>query len=203
MTAEDAGNWMDQIKSDHRYAYMNIWHYVNVEKGSVYDPNVKEENAINQLTRVINELEHREKMSDEDIKKDILIAMHLTGDIHQPLHCGYAEDKGGNTVQVKYKGKPTNLHRVWDSEIIEGENINVNDCLQQRKNFDKEEMKMLAVINPEKWMNQPRSQVAGVYAFTDNTIDDAYIQKNKKLIEQDIFIAGVRLAAILNAAFKG
>ncbi len=201
MTIEEAGNWMDDIKSDRRNDYMKPWHYVNVAQGQVYE-NSKEENVITQLTRVVNELQHKENMKEEDIKKNVLIAFHLTGDLHQPLHVGYGVDKGGNDISVKYKRASTNLHRVWDSEIIEGENINLTECMQQKKSFDKEDLAMLSQINVESWMRQPRSQLAGVYSFTDETIDEAYIQKNKKIIEQDIFIAGVRLAAILKDVFK-
>ncbi len=203
MTLDEAGNWMDQIKNDRRNDYMKIWHYVNVDQGKTYDAAIKEENVVNQLTRVIHELENKSSMSEEDIKKDILVACHLTADLHQPLHVGYGNDKGGNDIHVKYKGQQTNLHRVWDSEIIETENITLNGCLQQKKFFDKEDLAMLSTINVENWIRQPRTQLAGVYDFKDEVIDDAYAQKNKKIIEQDIFIAGVRLAAILNAAFKG
>ncbi len=201
MTIEEAGNWMDDIKSDRRNDYMKQWHYVNVAQGKLYETS-KEENIITQLTRVVTELQHKESMSEEDIKKDLLIVFHLTGDLHQPLHVGYGVDKGGNDIHVKYKGAQTNLHRLWDSEIIEGENISLNECLQMKKTFDREDMAMLSNINVESWMRQPRSQLTGVYGFTDNTIDDVYIQKNKKVIEQNIFIAGVRLAAILKDVFK-
>ncbi len=201
MTIEQAANWMDEIKNDHRNDYMKQWHYVNVDAGKTYE-NTREENVVNQLTRVIEELKHKDKMSDEDIKKDILIIFHLTGDLHQPLHVGYGNDKGGNAVNVKYKGHSTNLHRVWDSEIIESENINYNDCAKLLKTFDKEDIANLSVINVENWMRQPRSQLKGVYDVKDDNIDDAYIARNKKIIEQDIVIGGIRLAAILKDVFK-
>lgn len=42
---------------------------------------------------------------------------HLVGDLHQPLHAGYLDDRGGNHVQVKFRGKHLNLHRFWDSAL--------------------------------------------------------------------------------------
>ena len=201
MTIEQAANWMDDIKSDHRNDYMKQWHYVNVEKGKSYEE-TKEENVINQLTRVINELQHKENMKEEDIKRNTLIIFHLTGDLHQPLHVGYGDDKGGNSVNVKYKKQSTNLHRVWDSEIIESENISLADCLKHLRTFDKEEIASLSAINVEAWMRQPHSQLSGVYNFKDEEIDDTYITRNKKVIEEDILIAGIRLSAILKNVFK-
>ena len=152
---------------------------------------------VNQLTRVINELQHKQKLSDEDVKKDLLIVFHLVGDLHQPLHVGYGADKGGNDVQVKYRGHPTNLHKVWDSEIIESENITLNDCLQQINSFDNAKVTSLATINVPGWMQQPRAQLPQVYSFRGGNIDEDYIQKGKKLIEQDILMAGIRLSAVL------
>ncbi|MEO8810908.1 MAG: S1/P1 nuclease [Rhodanobacter sp.] len=44
--------------------------------------------------------------------------VHLVGDIHQPLHAEDNHDKGGNTVQVQFFQRGTNLHAVWDGGIL-------------------------------------------------------------------------------------
>lgn len=201
ITIEQAGTWMDDMRSDHRYDYMKPWHYVNVEKGKEYEPN-NEENAVNELNKVIKELEHKEKLSDDDIKKDVLILFHLVGDLHQPLHAGYSIDKGGNDISVDYIGKTSNLHRVWDSEIIEGENITVQDCMASIKKYNKSSLAKLKKIDVVEWMNSSRAQLSDVYDFKNNVIDKAYAEKNKPLIENDIFTAGVRLASVLETVFK-
>jgi hypothetical protein len=47
---------------------------------------------------------------------------HFVGDLHQPLHVGFAEDLGGNRINVLWDTGPSNisknLHSVWDSEIL-------------------------------------------------------------------------------------
>ena len=201
MTPEQAGNWMDDKRSDHNYDYMKPWHYVNIEPGSVYAPG-KEPDVVSALDSSIAKLEHLANLSHEEIKKNLLIIFHLVGDMHQPLHVGYASDKGGNTIQVKYLTKDANLHRVWDTEIIEGENITENDCLMRLQGFDKDRIKSLSVINPEKWITEPRSKLSGVYKFQDNTIDRTYIDRNIPVIEDQLLVAGIRLAAVLNHLFK-
>ena len=200
MTIQNAANWMDDMRSDRKFDYMKPWHYVNVDKGQVYQ-DTKDPNVINQLNRVINELQHREKLSDDEIRTDILVLFHLIGDMHQPLHDGYEEDKGGNTVRVDFKGNGTNLHRVWDSEIIESEKISSADCLRLMKTFTKDDITMFSAIDPLAWMRQPRSQLASVYNFKDDKIDDEYVLRNKKLIEEDLLLGGIRLAAVLRVAF--
>lgn len=201
MTIEQAANWMDEIKGDHSKDFMKPWHYVNIPDGEAY-ADTKEENIINQLTRTISELQHREKMSDEEVKEHILILFHLVGDLHQPLHVGYATDKGGNTVQVTYNGHGTNLHRVWDSEIIDHEQIDLSACLAEGKHFSKQDVAGLSVLNVQQWMLQPRKELKGVYDIKYNLIDDVYVARNKQVIEREIYIAGVRLAAVLKNVFK-
>jgi len=43
--------------------------------------------------------------------------VHLVADVHQPLHAGFSDDKGGNTFQVQALGHGTNLHALWDSGL--------------------------------------------------------------------------------------
>jgi hypothetical protein len=44
---------------------------------------------------------------------------HLVGDTHQPLHAGFAEDHGGNSVDVRVNGRKENLHSFWDTALVE------------------------------------------------------------------------------------
>ena len=197
-TIQGASTWMDEVRSDHKFDYMKTWHYVNIEKGNQY-VTVKEPNVINALNNAIDQLGHKDQLTDVEIKTNLMVIFHLTGDMHQPLHVGYGTDKGGNDIQVKYLGHPNNLHRVWDTEIIEGEGITANQCLLHYKDFDKDELAALREINIEKWIYQPRSLLSKVYNFKqeDNSIDQIYIDRNKQIIEQQLLVAGIRLAAIL------
>ena len=45
--------------------------------------------------------------------------VHLVGDLHQPLHVGENQDRGGNALQVRFFWRGTNLHHLWDSLILE------------------------------------------------------------------------------------
>lgn len=38
MTAEQASNWIDEVRSYSKYKYTVPWHYVNIEPGGVYKP---------------------------------------------------------------------------------------------------------------------------------------------------------------------
>jgi hypothetical protein len=200
-TFEDASTWMDEVRSDHAYDYMKPWHYVNIPQGESYVANA-DENVVNEIDKVVAELQHKEKLSKEDIKKDIMILFHLVGDLHQPLHVGYKSDKGGNDIKVTYNSKPANLHWVWDSEIIESQNITVDDCLKYGKKLPKATVANYEKVNVASWVASIRPLLANVYGYEGATLSEAYAQQNVPLIEQQLFIGGVRLAAVLEQCFK-
>ena len=54
--------------------------------------------------------------------------VHLTGDIHQPLHVGRKDDLGDNTIDIQWMNQrdKVNLHQVWDGLLIEN-NLSIRD----------------------------------------------------------------------------
>jgi hypothetical protein len=196
---EKASTWMDEVRSDHSYDYMKPWHYINIEKDKTYVKS-DEKNIVTELEIVIAQLKDRKKKTKEEIATEIKILFHLVGDMEQPLHVGYGEDKGGNSIDVAFLKKKSNLHRVWDSEIIEEKKIALADCVNQK--LTPAEKKTTTEIDPVVWMNDSRSLLANVYSFTNETIDQAYIDKNTPVVEKQILKGGLRLAAVLNEVFK-
>jgi hypothetical protein len=130
----------------------------------------------------------------------LLELLHLVGDIHQPLHCGYGSDKGGNTVQVSFFGKGSNIHKVWDSEIIDYKKLSLQDVLQSN-NFTPEELSSIKNSNVESWINESRGYLDNCYSFKDNKIDDIYVNANIGIVESQIYKAGIRLAYLLEIYF--
>ena len=204
MSIEEAAVWMDDMRSNSYYDYMKPWHYINIEKGENYKPSPKERDILIILNSSINELKHKENLKFKNIHEDLLLLFHLMGDLHQPLHVGYGIDRGGNDIHVSYlyKSYSSNLHKVWDTEIIETKNISLDDCLKQYDSYTKEEINEIQKIELMKWMNQSRSLLDTVYNFKNDFIDQNYVDNNTTIIEKQIFIAGLRLASVLREAFK-
>jgi hypothetical protein len=115
-----ASTWMDEVRSDSTYDYMTDWHWVTIPEGQTYDQSTKNPKGdiIQTLERIIAELKSK-KLTEEEQAFRIRILIHLIGDIHQPLHVGAKNDKGGNDVKVMWFRADSNLHRVWDSDIID------------------------------------------------------------------------------------
>jgi len=67
-----------------------------------------------------------EAASKEDRVFALMAIGHWVGDIHQPLHISFADDRGGNGIDAKLEGKcgkssyrVENLHGVWDNCLLE------------------------------------------------------------------------------------
>ena len=64
---------------------------------------------------------------------------HWVGDIHQPLHVSFADDRGGNSIDARLEGRcgrsryrPDNLHGVWDNCLLEA---GMFERVRQRADF--------------------------------------------------------------------
>lgn len=200
MTIQEASVWMDQQRNDKSLDYMKPYHYVNFEKGeSVVDNNGN--NIISVLAKTINEIKNHKNLSKEEVKLKLLIIFHLVGDIHQPMHVGYGVDKGGNTVQLNFNDKGTNLHSFYDSGIIKYKNISLEDCLD-RANFSDRKLMKYKKIDVVEWATESRSFLPAIYNFDSAKVNDRYVNKHAKIIKKQLNLAGIRLASVLQEAFS-
>jgi S1/P1 Nuclease len=199
MPIDTAANWMDIMKSNQDFEFMRPWHYVNFPKGQNYIETNKD-NSINRLYWTYNDLKHKNVLCDEQIRFGLYVILHLMGDLHMPLHNGFADDIGGNKVMVQYDTlKNHNLHWFWDEDIIRLSNITEEGCL---KYFDTKFLDTMKTVDFEAWMYESRSYLDQVYDFPGFELNEAYLQKNKVLVEQQLLKAGLRLAFVLNTLFS-
>ncbi len=194
-TIEDAATWMDEVRgSDKQYAYLTGTHFINIEKGDKLNP-FQKGNIYTELNTIISELE--KSSNPADMKLDLMILIHLVGDVHQPLHDGYGNDKGGNEIRVSLLGKETNLHSAWDGGIINLEHIKTQTILNNYKKLPSSEIANLKTENVGAWINESRAYLPQIYSFSNSTLDENYVQKATPIIEEQILKAGIRLSAIL------
>jgi hypothetical protein len=201
MSFERASVWMDEIKGDKAYDHLKPAHYVNVEKDATYVKN-KEVNVINELELVLTVLFQKGPRDKEKTAFALRELFHLVGDLHQPLHAGYGEDRGGNEIDVYYNGESTNLHALWDGGIIQFEKITLPGCLKFANEMDPEEKRSAQKIDVLKWMEESRSYLPFIYGFEKGKISSEYSSKAKPIIEKQLVKAGIRLTAVLFKAFK-
>jgi hypothetical protein len=179
---------------------MKPHHYVNFEKGErvVNNPGA---NIISVLSMNINQLKLNKNLSKAEIKQKICIIIHLIGDLHQPLHVGYGDDRGGNQMQINFNGNGTNLHSFFDSGIIKYKNITAQDCLNANR-ITQTELDNIQNIDVISWATQSRSYLDGIYSFDGHKVSEEYVNTNTIIIESQLFKAGLRLASVLKEIFK-
>jgi S1/P1 Nuclease len=198
MSIDTAANWMDIMKSNADYDFMRSWHYLDFPREQVYAGS-NDENILNRLILTYNELLHKKILCADQVKTDLLVLLHLVGDLHMPLHTGYDDDLGGNKVMVQYDTLKThNLHTFWDVDIIRLGKITDEDCLKLLNSGFKDSSKTADFTG---WMMDSRSLLPLVYGFSGFTLDKKYLDRNRAVVVRQLLKAGMRLAALLNKLF--
>ncbi len=203
MTFGEAGTWMDDVRSNKKYDYMKTWHYADVARDCTY-VETGEENAVNTIEKTMKELKNKNTLTPEQINMDLKLLFHLIGDLHQPLHCGYKDDKGGNSVDVEFNFQSTNLHSTWDTRIIEYKLTQVQkDVVEMCKKLTPAEKKKYQQIDVIEWFKESRAYLPEAYNMEKGgVIQEEYMKKALPIIEKQLVIAGLRLASVLNETFK-
>jgi hypothetical protein len=194
--------WMDEIKSDSTYNYTADWHWVTIPDGQTYDQSIKNPNGdvIMTIERVIKELKTH-KLTAKQESEHVKMLVHLVGDIHQPLHVGCRDDQGGNKVKVKWFRNESNLHRVWDSDMIDDTRLSYTELAQSLGEPDAVAVATMQKTNVRDWADESVSCRKAVYAIGDGNLSYKYPYKNFSLVRERILKAGIRLAGILNEIY--
>jgi hypothetical protein len=186
------------------------WHYVNTAMGLAHEPYLAavkgqtEPNAYNVLLLKIKEMKDPAKTPAERAEA-LTFVVHIVGDIHQPMHTGRAEDKGGNDIKMTYRGKDTNLHSLWDSGLLDYQGLTYTELGTQYSPVPATLIKSWqATTSPAEWLFESYTIAGQLYAEAAQmpNIDYRYYPAHASVVKQRIQQAGIRLAAVLNEAFK-
>lgn len=197
-----AGTWMDDIKSDSTYDHTHDWHWVTIQNGETYDQSVKNPKGdlIMTLERLIAELKSK-KLSVKQEAEHLKMIVHLLGDIHQPLHVGFGTDQGGNQVKLTWFGANTNLHRVWDSDMIDGSKLSYTELANAWPKADATRVKSLQQATVRDMANEAMTFRKQVYSYGDGKLGYDYNYQNFNTVLEQIQKAGIRLAGVLNQIY--
>jgi hypothetical protein len=199
----EASTWMDNIKSDEAYDHTHAWHYVTIPDGQNYQTAEKNEkgDAYEAIERMIQTLEN-EKADQQAQREALRMLVHLVGDIHQPLHVGNGEDRGGNDVKIKWFYDRSNLHRIWDSEMIDSKQYAYSELALQTDHPHQEMPAVYHTLDKDQWIKEAMALRPQVYAIGEKEyLSYEYIYKNWPTVKDQLHRAGLRLAAILNEIY--
>jgi hypothetical protein len=206
----DVSDWADRIRDQPQYEWTKPLHYINAPRSATkvsMERDCGHEKcvvaAINKSADVL-----RDPNSTRDQRIEALkFLVHFVGDVHQPLHVSYEDDKGGNFVKLTWMGDATwNFHSVWDSALIKKR---MNDDRQamtkaiEASITGKDLRTWRQSTNPFAWANESLTITRRLYKNlpADRHLDAAYYDANIGTVETQLAVAGVRLAAMLNDIF--
>ncbi|MBQ0736009.1 S1/P1 nuclease [Aquimarina celericrescens] len=194
----------DEIKSDEKYKSYSPWHYVNFSFEKKYEEETPSEygdlvQGINKCIEVLKD----EKSSIEDKQFYLKMLVHFIGDLHQPLHIGRGEDKGGNDIQVQWFREGSNLHRVWDSDMIDYYGMSYTELSLNRTQLSKIRIKEIEKGSLLDWVHESQALAKKVYdsASIGEKLRYKYMYYNFPIVRSQLQKGGIRLAKVLNDIF--
>lgn len=196
----NSGNWMDFIRSDKNYDHLYPWHFATIPDSLDYKQagTPQEGDVIVTLERLIAELKTK-KLTDENELFALHCLVHLVGDIHQPLHVGNGKDKGGNDVKLKYMYQNSNLHRVWDSGMIDHQQLSFTEYSTTIDFTSETQLAQWQNSSVLNWANESKALRKQVYDVPEGKfLTYKYTFDNINTLNRRLLQAGIRLAGILN-----
>lgn len=194
-----ASTWMDEVRSDSAYDYMADWHWVTIPQGATYEGSRKNPNGdiLQTLERIIAELRSDNLLKTAHLER-LKMLIHLTGDLHQPLHVGDRDDRGGNDARVAWFGAQSNLHRIWDSDMIDHTRLSYTELAQSLDTPSREQIAAWQNSSIYDWARESQSFTEQVYDVGNGRLGYEYAYVNLPVVKLRLLQAGVRLAGLLN-----
>lgn len=204
--------WPDEVRStSHRSTFG--YHFINVPRGKTYNAR-RDCAAFDCTTQAVTRYMHYlsdGKASMRQRAEALRFVGHFVADLHQPLHVGHKEDRGGNDIFVMWQDetKPKRLHAVWDGAIPAAMGLLPREAVAQ-----------LALQVPEKqrtaWQDGEVNawatesfQLSQEYAYRDGSgqalkngqqLGSEYLQHTQAIVEQRIQQSVWRLVQLLEQA---
>lgn len=199
-------NWGDEVRSDSTYDYTATWHYTNIDGGltrAAFDTMaLKQDNGQN-VYRVVALTAHLKQHPNDTAMLKMLV--HLIEDMHCPMHMGRAADRGGNTIHIKWFGRNTSLHSLWDDGLIDFQKLSYTEyATHLRRVYPLRKIKFdgqpATILN---WAWETYQTTETLYASADE-VGRHYVYNfhHRPVLERSLVRAAEHLAALLNYIYQ-
>lgn len=197
-------NFADEIKADQRFSEFSPWHYVNYPADKKYTEVTPSPygDVVMGIQRCI-EIVGDENSSHADRVFYLKMLVHLVGDLHQPMHVGRLEDKGGNDLQIQWFNEGTNLHRLWDRDLIDSYGMSYTELAATLPKLTKKEIKNIQQGDVFEWVEESQELANALYDSVEvgEKLGYRYSYEYNALLLQQLHVGGLRLAKVLNDLF--
>lgn len=208
--------WADNVKhSTHRGTFGH--HYINVPDDATSIDLARDCPALNCIAVGVqqslfylveyHDVEPRRRFVRTRRAEALRFLGHYVGDMHQPMHVSNASDLGGNTITVRWLGRHSNLHRVWDYEMLNQMGVSHPESL----NWLRRVKPFVPEGGATDWMNESLA-LARSHAYVDHKgrkirpgakLGMNYLNRNKPVLLERMSLAATRLARLLNEIAAG
>ena len=203
--------WADWIKNDDRKD-TRIWHYINLpdSEQNIYKTKCPENGcliaAFHKQVNIFND----NSLTIRERAEALWFIGHFVGDVHQPMHVGYPEDRGGNDHKLEFEdGTLTNMHSVWDGQIIEHmdsllgkEYLLIGVTKKIDKFLDNHHSAEI-----EAWAQESRDiAMQKSVGYRNNelkVVSTEYMESHFEMVQERIALAAIRLSQTLNRISMG
>lgn len=211
--------WADEFKYGGGYDKYSSWHYVNVPRDAkkVTSGDCSRKCVAFAVIEFARKLQ-KEDSSDWEKLKALMFLGHMVGDIHQPMHAGFADDQGGNKTIVRSAPDGCRkMHRIWDTCMIRDSGRTWSELADELMNeLDMDYARRTHQIKPYDWATESlriaRLEQVQYCTLSGETckrinpdrgrpsykLDEDYLDRNISHVKNRLTQAGVRLASVLN-----
>lgn len=204
LTASDAAcSWPDSVRETPKWKWSAPQHYVNIPRASSqYD---RERDCPSGLCVTESIKKYAGELANPELDTDrrwqaYAWLCHLVGDLHQPLHAGYKDDRGANRVEISYLGESSNLHAFWDSMLIKNR---IQAFGGWPESLTEDNLQFAGQAwNPketDQWTTDSHTLAITACYPEQKDIQPEFAERSWVIIQEQILLAGQRLARILNA----
>ena len=209
----DASTWADEIRSTRPQTAS--WHFVDIPIGSAgYDyvrDCIRQNCVVSQIDRVERALADKRVLASGRAEA-LRFLIHFVGDVHQPLHAADNRDKGGNATRVVLEGRRTNLHAVWDVDMVRALGRSPEEISAQlEREITPADIRMWQMGNGLDWAIESfriaSREIYGKLSGPGGTdapivLPREYPASESAVVRQQLERAGVRLAWVLNEVLR-
>lgn len=198
-----ACNWPDDVRETPEWEWSAPQHYINIPRGET--EYLESRDCPDQLCATQAIKKYAVQLFDDQLSKQehwqaFAWLCHVTADLHQPMHAGFADDRGANRIQVTFHGEEMNLHSFWDFGLINEHAggwqgmvalLSEQPLGQAPAEFTED------MVN--QWTNESHALATSSGYPQNRDIDGAFALRSWVLTQQQVSLAAFRLATIINS----
>jgi hypothetical protein len=201
--------WADEVRDQPQWRHTGRWHWVNLPRESpcTYVPRRdcrRGDCVVGAIENQLAVLADRGR-SDADRRVALKFLVHFVGDVHQPFHAGFGEDRGGNSTQLQFDRQGWNLHSLWDSAMVTHVGLSPEDYARQLRGgpaLPADATRGLARPAPA-WAIESCQAIFDDGLYPERrVVGRGYLEKHRPLAERRLRQAGDRLASLLERALE-